>query len=50
MGELSSVLSRALRHVVAPPTATWTHAAGFLHDTATPFATEVGLELPLWGH
>jgi len=41
LGELTGVLSRALRHVVAPPTATWTHAAGHAHDTATPYAQHV---------
>ncbi|KAJ9520835.1 hypothetical protein QJQ45_014031 [Haematococcus lacustris] len=45
LAELAALLSRALRHVVAPPTATWTHAAGYLHDTATPFATNVRFEI-----
>ncbi len=40
MAELSAVLSRGLRHVVAPPTATW-HHHGYLHDTATPYASHV---------
>eukprot|EP00879_Flechtneria_rotunda_P012231 GHRR01012773.1.p1 GENE.GHRR01012773.1~~GHRR01012773.1.p1 ORF type:complete len:1051 (+),score=372.66 GHRR01012773.1:153-3305(+) len=38
--ELSNVLSRGLRHVVAPPSATW-HHRGYLHDTASPFAHKV---------
>jgi hypothetical protein len=41
MAELSALLSRAMRHVIAPPTATWTHAAGHLHSTATPFTPHV---------
>jgi hypothetical protein len=45
MGELVRVLSGALRHVVAPPTAAWGHTGGagsrYLHDTAMPFARKV---------
>jgi hypothetical protein len=38
--ELAAVLSRGIRHVVAPPSATWRHA-GNLHDSAMPFAKQV---------
>eukprot|EP00878_Enallax_costatus_P020352 GHUV01021506.1.p1 GENE.GHUV01021506.1~~GHUV01021506.1.p1 ORF type:complete len:850 (+),score=172.67 GHUV01021506.1:211-2760(+) len=38
--ELSNILSRGLRHVIAPPSATW-HHRGYLHDTASPFAHKV---------
>ena len=40
MAEMSSLLSRAIRHVVAPPTAAW-HHPGSRHDAATPFAKQV---------
>lgn len=47
MGELSAVLSGAIRHAVAPPSATWRHTAGYLHNTATPYAKEVHFTLYL---
>lgn len=42
MAELSGVLSRGLRHVVAPPTAVWAQGGGGAHDMATPYADHVG--------
>ncbi|KAF6255218.1 hypothetical protein COO60DRAFT_237950 [Scenedesmus sp. NREL 46B-D3] len=38
--EVSASLSRGLRHVIAPPSATW-HHQGYLHDTASPYAHKV---------
>lgn len=38
--EISAALSRGLRHVIAPPSATW-HHQGYLHDTASPYAHKV---------
>jgi hypothetical protein len=41
LGALSDILSHGLRHVVAPPSATW-HHDGYLHDTASPYTHNVG--------
>jgi hypothetical protein len=42
MAELASVLSRGVRHVVAPPSAVWRHGQGRAGlSTATPFASRV---------
>ncbi|KIY95904.1 hypothetical protein MNEG_12058 [Monoraphidium neglectum] len=40
LGQLSDILSHGLRHVVAPPSATW-HHSGYLHDSASPYAHKV---------
>lgn len=40
MAELSAVLSRGLRHVVSPPTATWQRSQ-LLHRTSSPYAKTV---------
>ena len=40
LSELSNAMARALRHVIAPPTATW-HHKGYLHDTASPYTHAV---------
>eukprot|EP00798_Chlamydomonas_sp_ICE-L_P024546 gene24546-10156_t len=47
MADLSSVLSRAMRHVLAPPTAAWRHRAGLgqTHDTASQFYKQVNFDL-----
>ncbi|MEW5314243.1 MAG: hypothetical protein WDW38_005754 [Sanguina aurantia] len=44
LAEMAALLSRALRHVVAPPTAVWRHS-GYLHDIASPFAKHVHFNL-----
>lgn len=44
LAELGGILSRAIRHVIVPPTATW-HHEGYMHDTATPFAKQVHFQL-----
>lgn len=40
LAEISAVLSRGIRHVIAPPSAAW-HHQGYLHDTASPYAHKV---------
>eukprot|EP00955_Chlamydomonas_euryale_P049614 354311-Chlamydomonas_euryale.AAC.4 len=47
LADLAAVLSRALRHVIAPPTAVWRHgrADGRAGDTAPPFARRVTFEV-----
>ena len=41
MAQLSSVLSRGIRHVIAPPSAVWRHDNINPHDTAKPMAHKV---------
>lgn len=43
MSRMASVLSRGIRHVIAPATAMW-HHDGYIHDTATPYSSEVHFE------
>ncbi|KAI8467147.1 MAG: hypothetical protein J3K34DRAFT_431559 [Monoraphidium minutum] len=40
LAQLSDILSHGLRHVIAPPSATW-HHNGYLHDSASPYAHKV---------
>jgi hypothetical protein len=40
LGAISDILSHGLRHVIAPPSATW-HHDGYLHDTASPYTHRV---------
>mmetsp|Transcript_38308 Transcript_38308/g.85303 ORF Transcript_38308/g.85303 Transcript_38308/m.85303 type:complete len:1048 (+) Transcript_38308:131-3274(+) len=45
MADLTAVLSRAIRHVIVPPTAAWRQADGYSHLTATPYAKQVNFEI-----
>jgi hypothetical protein len=41
LGALSDVLSRAIRHVIAPPSAAWRHP-GLERGSASPYAEKAG--------